>query len=49
MAQKEGVWGEGLVNFELLCRNVKKAILIFSLKKLKSLISPHAHGNIVSI
>lgn len=49
MAQKEGVGGEGLVNFELLCRNVKKAILIFSLKKLKSRISPHAYGNIVSI
>lgn len=49
MAQKEGVWGEGLVNFELLFRNVEKAILIFSLKKLKSRISPHAHGNIVSI
>lgn len=48
MAQKEGVGGEGLVNFELLCRNVKKAILIF-LKKLKSRISPHAYGNIVSI
>lgn len=49
MAQKEGVGGEGLVNFELLCRNVKKAILMFSFKKLKSRISPHAHGNIVSI